>query len=353
MMRLSSRVFKTTSLALLLVIGPASAQDPAPPAPSATSIQSPISAATQVILVRGANGEPEYAPKFDAQLEAWKKVAARAGAQTIVIHEGAPAPTAEADSSGTKAEEETAHRALKKALTALPSEGPGEIWMVMVGHGTWDGKEARFNLEGPDVSASELAEWLKPVRRPLVVINTASCSAPFLNALAGADRIVVTAVRSGSEKNYTRFGEYLAASLTDPAADYDQDKQWSLLEWFLSAAARTAEFYKTEGRIATEHALIDDNGDGKGTPAEWFQGLQAVKKTRDAMPLDGAAAQRLWLIPDDGAHQLTPDQLAERGRLETEIAALRARKNSLKEDDYYQLLETLMRRLAAVYEPGS
>ncbi|RYD33648.1 MAG: hypothetical protein EOP86_12900 [Verrucomicrobiaceae bacterium] len=324
--------------------------------PSISSIQStpaelPISAATQVILVRGANGEPEFAPKFDAQLEAWKKVAATAGAQTTVIHEGSPA--AAADPKDTKADEKTAHGTLKKALTALPPEGPGEIWIVMMGHGTWDGKEARFNLEGPDVSATELAEWLKPVRRPLVVINTASCSAPFLNALAGADRIVITAVRSGSEKNYTRFGEYLAASLTDPAADYDQDKQWSLLEWFLSAAARTAEFYKTEGRIATEHALIDDNGDGKGTPAEWFQGLRAVKKTRDAMPLDGAAAQRLWLVPDDGARRLTPDQLAERGRLETEIAALRARKSSLKEDDYYQLLETLMRRLAAVYEPGS
>src|SRR5690606_2075432 len=145
--------------------------------PATESLAPAISAATQVILVRGADGEPEYAPKFDAQLEAWKKVAAMAGAQTIVIHEGAPASAATADTSGAETGRETAHGTLKKALTSLPPEGAGEIWIIMMGHGTWDGKEARFNLEGPDVSASELAEWLKPVRRPLAVINTASCSA--------------------------------------------------------------------------------------------------------------------------------------------------------------------------------
>ncbi|MES2708956.1 MAG: hypothetical protein V4726_20340 [Verrucomicrobiota bacterium] len=307
------------------------------PISSTESIPSIPAAVPRVILVRGADGAPEYAAKFDAGLEAWKKVSVSVGAEVTVVH---GPPSAEGGNDAGR---------LKKILTELPPEGGAEVWLILMGHGTWDGKEARFNLEGPDVSAGQIAEWLKPLHRPLVVINTASGSAPFLNALAGRNRIIITATRSGSEKNYTRFGEYLAASLEDPAADYDQDGQWSLLEWFLTASARTAEFYRTEGRIATEHPLIDDNGDGKGTPAEWFKGLKAAKKSRDNTPLDGDAAHRTWLIPDAGTRLLSVEKRAERDGLETEIAALRERKASLKEDEFYQRLEELMRRLAAVY----
>lgn len=319
---------------------PAPATAPvAPPTPVAATAAAaaPLSAAAKVILVRGADGEPEYAAKFDAQLEAWKKAAAAAGADVTVVH--GPAGDDGADVNR-----------LQKILTALPAEGPSEVWLILMGHGTFDGKEARFNLEGPDVSTTQLADWLKPLHRPLVVINTASCSAPFLNALAGPDRVIVTATRSGSEKNYARFGEYLASALEDAASDYDADGQYSLLEWVLTAATRTANFYKTEGRIASEHALIDDNGDGRGTPLEWFQGLRAVKKTKDNIPPDGDAASHLWLIPDDTTRRMPAEKRTARDTLEAQITTLRAKKPSLKENDYYRQLEDLLRQLASVYE---
>lgn len=291
--------------------------------------------APALILVRGADGAPEFSSVLDAEMESWKTVATKAGAETIVLHRQ--------PGGGGDAER------LRTALTKLSTEGSSAVWLVLMGHGTWDGKEARFNLEGPDVSASQLAEWLKPVNRPVVVINAASCSAPFLNVLAGPGRVIISATRSGSERNYSRFGEYLAKSLEDEAADYDQDGQWSLLEWFLRASSRTQDFYKAEGRIATEHALIDDNGDGKGTPADWFRGLRAVKKSRDEIPLDGARAHQTWLIPDASTLTLSPEQRSIREDLEEKITSLRARKSSLPEQEYYQKLEELLRELAAVY----
>jgi hypothetical protein len=130
---------------------------------------------------------------------------------------------------------------------------------------------AKFNLRGPDLTATELALDLQPFTRPLVIINAASASAPFMNLLKGPDRIVVTSTRSGYQQNYARFGLYLAEAIADPRGDLDKDGQTSVLEAYISAAQSVAEFYKTEARLATEHALLDDNGDGRGTPADWFR----------------------------------------------------------------------------------
>ncbi len=248
---------------------------------------------------------------------------------------------------GTESSAATVDRIrLEKIFADLPRDGPAEVWLVLIGHGTWDGKEARFNLEGPDLSAGDLAAWLKPVERPVVVINTSSSSSPFMPVIAGPNRIIITATRSGNERNFARFGEFFAAALNDPASDYDQDGQTCLLEWFLRAGSRTTEFYLSEGRIVTEHALIDDNGDGKGTPAQWFRGLRATTQSKDNAPLDGARAQQRSLAPDPTRQKLTLEQLATRDKLETEINLLRERKASLDVEVYYAELEALFRKLA-------
>src|SRR5207237_484377 len=154
-------------------------------------------------------------------------------------------------------------------------------------HGTFDGKEARFNLRGPDLSTADLSLWLKPFQRRLVLIDTSAASAPFLNKLSAGNRVIVTATRSANEQTLARCGQHLAEPTTSPEADLDKDGQVSILEAFLTASRRTIEFYKLEGRLASEHALLDDNGDGLGTPAEWFRGLRAVKKPADKTSVDG------------------------------------------------------------------
>lgn len=289
-----------------------------------------------VIVVAGAPGEAEFATDITLQVEAWKRVSVQATAKLIVIG-------AEAVVTGTD------HDRLKEALAAEPKSGLDEVWMVLIGHGTFDGKDAKLNLRGPDVSATEMAEWLKPFSRPLAVIDTTSSSAPFMNKLAAPGRVIVSATRSGNEHNYARFGKYLAEALPDPKSDLDKDGQVSLLESFLSAAHRTAEFYKTEGRLATEHALLDDNGDGLGTPADWFRGVIATKRTRDGAPPDGLRAHQFHLVRSTVEQQLSPEVRARRDRLEQQIAGLRDKKEKLGEEKYFNELEKLLLELAALY----
>ena len=208
-----------------------------------------------LIVVIGAPGEEEYARQFKKWSGQWTEVTKKAKATLHIIR-----------IQDKKSSDKPDKDQLKELIGAQPKNDPKPLWLVLMGHGTYDGKTAKFNLRGPDLSASELAEWLKNHERPLALINCASSSGPFIAALSGPNRTIATATRSGFEQNYTRLGGHLAAAITDPTADLDKDQQVSLLEAFLAAAHRTAEFYKTEGRLATEHPLIDDNADGRGTP---------------------------------------------------------------------------------------
>lgn len=290
-----------------------------------------------VVIVAGAHGEDEFAPDFERQVASWTEVSTKAGAKKILVGAG-PVQT------GTDRER------LQKALAEEPKDGRGELWLVFIGHGTFDGKEAKLNLRGPDISAAEMAEWLKPFKRPLAVLDTTSASAPFMAKLAAAGRVIVTSTRSGHEMNYARFGKFLADALPDPKSDLDKDGQISLLEAFLSASHRTAEFYKTEGRLATEHALIDDNGDGLGTPAEWFKGIRATKRARDGATADGMRAHQFHLVRSVAEQQLPPEIRAKRDQLEIEVAKLREQKAKMPEDAYFRELEKLMLQIAELYE---
>jgi hypothetical protein len=166
-------------------------------------------------------------------------------------------------------------------LTNEMAKPTGELWLVFIGHETFDGRTAKFNLRGPDISADDLTAILKPCKRPLTVIQCASASGPFLNALSVPGRVIITATRSGNEVNATRFGGYLARAIADPAADLDKDGQASLLEAYLLASRQVEQFYKEAGRLATEHALLDDNGDGLGTRIKSFPGK--MKKNQSGL----------------------------------------------------------------------
>lgn len=288
-----------------------------------------------VLVVIGASGEEQFATNFVEQAVLWAAATERAGARRLEIGRAA---------GGTNDLAE-----LRAAVEAEARLTGAELWLVLIGHGTFDGKEARFNLRGPDVSATELAAWLKPVQRPLAIINTTSASSPFLKALAGTNRVVITATRSGYEQSAARFGGELAKALASPAADLDQDGQTSLLELFLSASAQVAESYKTQGRLLTEHALLDDNGDGLGTPAEWFRGLRSTKKPDGGGAVDGLRAHQWHLVRSAEEAKLTTAQRARRDELELAVAGLRDRKAQLGETAYWAKLESLLVELALLY----
>ena len=290
-----------------------------------------------LVLVIGAAGEPEYGEQFSEWADLWKQAAARGGLQTIVIGEDTNNPASD-------------RARLLDVLTNEAAKPSGELWLVFLGHGTFDGRTANFNLRGPDISASELAAVMKPCQRPLAVIDCSSSSSPFINALSAPGRVIITATRSGNELNVTRFGGYFAKAIADPAADLDKDGQTSLLEAFLFASRQVAQFYKEAGRLATEHALLDDNGDGLGTPADWFRGVRAVKTAANGKSVDGVRANQLHLVRSDSEKKLSAEARARRDELEKQLSDLHARKSSMNEDEYYHQAETILLEIAKIYQ---
>jgi hypothetical protein len=305
----------------------------------ADSPAAPSADAPTVIVAVSAPGEEEYGKSFAEWATNWEKTCHQAGARLVTV--GLQTNSAVGDRD-----------LLEQALREEPKGGPAELWLVLLGHGTFDGKEAKFNLRGPDLSASDLAAWLKPFHRPLAIINTSASSGPFLNRLSGEGRVVVTATRSGHEQSFARFGQYFSEAIGDPQADLDKDGQTSLLEAYLTAARGVAGFYDSEGRLATEHALLDDNGDGLGTPPDWFRGIRAVKKARDGAALDGLRAHQFHLVRSEAEQRLPAAVRARRDELELAIARLRETKPNLAEEEYYRRLEALLIQMAHLYEEG-
>jgi len=288
-----------------------------------------------VIIAVGASGEEAYAGDFAKWAAQWQKAGA--------------AGTARVQTIGGGAEEKDALTRLRAAVAEEAKEGASPLWLVLLGHGTFDGRDGKFNLRGDDLTASEIAAWLKPCARPVVVVCGFSASGAFLKPLSAPGRVIVSATKSGAENNFARFGGYFAEAVADPAADLDHDGQTSVLEAWLSAGQRTAEFYKTEGRIATEHSLLEDNGDGLGTPPEWYAGLRVVKKPKDGKAPDGLRASQLALVPSAAERGLSPELRAQRDALETELAKLREAKAALSEKEYFMQLEALLLRIARLY----
>lgn len=294
-----------------------------------------ISAADLVVVV-GAPGTEEFGRAFEAAADAWVEAGKRGEAKVTVI--------GRTEVTGRDLQE------LEESLRPMVEASAGPLWIVLLGHGTFDGRVAKFNLRGPDLSAETLSGWLDGCERQVAVINCSASSAPFLKKLSAAGRTIVTATKSGSEDSYARFGEFLARTIDSPEADLDRDGATSLLEGFLAAAKGVEEFYVREGRISTEEALIDDNGDGLGTPADWFRGVRAVKSAKDGAEPDGLRAHQFHLVPSEAERKL-PDALREeRNALEDELYALRARKETVEEAAYLIELERILTALAKLYQ---
>ncbi|WP_395753259.1 hypothetical protein [Prosthecobacter sp.] len=287
--------------------------------------------ALDVVIVVGASGTEEYGKKFKTQVDAWTGACTKAGVTATLVR-------------GEKTTEELA----KRLSSADPAHS---LWLVLIGHGTFDGREAMFSAEGPDFDAKQLAAWIKPLKQEVAVIHTASSSGGFLKALSGKNRIVITSTKSPDEVFYARFGEYFAEAIGGKEeADLDQDKQVSLLEAFRHASKATATFYENDGRLATEHALVEDNGDGVGTRSEVFG---ADPSATNGMTIDGERAAQMVLVLSEEEQKLTDAQRSTRDGLERELKALKEQRAKMNEDEYYTKLETLMGKLGEVYETKS
>jgi len=286
-----------------------------------------LHAATFYVTVAGLGGEPDYEQRFASQAQEIDKLVRAGGPDAKVTTLYGP--------QATKAN-------LQNALAQVARDAkPADAFVLMlIGHGGFDGYEYKMNLSGPDISGVELATLLDriPCTRQLVV-NMTSASGGSRAALEKPNRVVITATKSGSEKNATVFARYWVEALRDPAADTDKNETVSALEAFTYADQKTAQFYETQKRLATEHPTLEDTGQGDGArkpSPDNGEGLQASRFT-------------ILRIGEAQIAAATPEKKAlieKREDLEQKIDKLKYEKAALPEDQYKKQLQDLLLELA-------
>ncbi|MCY3005119.1 MAG: hypothetical protein NTV29_03965 [Planctomycetota bacterium] len=300
--------------------------------------------APSVCVVLGAPGEPLYGKLFQEWAQGWTESTRGTKVQWV----GRDVP-AQGGVLGGASDREMLKEWIER-VEHMSDEGT--YWLVMMGHGTHDGKTTKFNMRGADVSAQELGQWLSGSKHRWVIAVCGSSSGPFLAVLSNPKRVVITSTKSGSESNFSRFGGFFAQSISDPASDLDHDHAISVLEAFVSASRKTDRYYEDNKLLATEHAILDDNGDGKGTPADFYRGLRRIKRPENGI-VDGELARLVWLKEPIQREGLSVEQSNLIGQLEKRLEDLRAEKNSIEPVRYYEELEKLFSQIAEILYPPS
>ncbi len=304
--------------------------------------RAPVDPNKFALIIAGVGGEETYKKRFTEQaLKLHDALVNRLGfdeKHTYLLMEtvnGGPENDLRENVARSTSEE------VRKAFGAIKAAANSDslVFILLIGHGSFDTQEAKFNLIGPDLTAKDYAALLKefPSKR-VVFVDTTSSSGEFVKPLSGPNRIVITATRSGNEQNATIFAEYFIDALTNEAADTDKNNRISVLEAFDYATHLVADKYNEQKRLATEHALLDDNGDGTGH--------------EESKEGDGALAKTTYLdsrqIEQAGGDAEVARLLAERQRLEEEVEKLKTRKSEMKPEEYEAELERLLLELAGV-----
>ncbi len=295
---------------------------------------------TWVVNVVGLGGDPEYTETFTGwatELEGHLTTRWGVDAERVITLGEDPAmPGVDGESRRENIEATVA----RLASDAAPS---ARILFVLIGHGSFRNDEASLNIPGRDLSAEEWNALLESLgERTVALVNVASSSGPFTEALAATGRTIITATRSGQERNETQFGRYFAEAFGGGAADLDKDGRLSLLEAFIYARSETARYYEEEGLLATEHAQIDDDGDGEAIdiPVEGSTDGAVAATFRFS---SGAAAVDTRSVPSDSTSARIEAEIAE---IEAELAILRSRRDELTQEEYDAALESLLVDLA-------
>jgi hypothetical protein len=284
-------------------------------------------------VLSGASGGPKYAE----QMAGWRtsirsSLVDRYGftADNVRLFVDETVKTGE---PGTAQNVRSALGAFRKQLGA-----DDLLLLVFLGHGTFDGDVAKFNLIGPDLTAAEWATLLNGLPGRLVVVNTTEASFPFLERLSAPNRIVITATHSAAQKYATVFPEYFAKALQEASTDIDKNGRTSIFEVFSTVSLGVKQHFEQRGQLATEHSLIDDNGDGVGRESE-------------APGPDGALARTLYLDAESPAIANNPELAAlvrRRRELEAEAEALKLKKGSMAAPQWEAEYEKLMLELARI-----
>jgi len=286
-------------------------------------------AATYYVIVAGLGGEPDYVQRFTAAANDLDK-----------IYKSAQGTVHVTTLTGTQA---TAAQ-LRETLGGVARDAKAEddFALILIGHGTFDGVEYKFNLVGPDLTAFEIASMCNRIaaRRQLVV-DTTSASGGAVRALERPGRAVIAASKSGTEKNATVFARYWVEAFQDPSADTNKSDSISAMEAFTYATKKTAEFYDSQKRLATEHAVFNDRGSGE--PVREAGGGQGMLLSNFTLLRLGTSQ----MVANDPAKRAL---LAKKDDLEQKIDMLKYQKAAMDPADYKKQLTDALVELAKVQE---
>jgi len=289
----------------------------------------PARAGSFYVTVAGLGGEPDYEQRFTAMANDLDKVLKASGSEVHVY---------------TLTGNQAARAQMTEILSEVAKQAKpdDDFVLILIGHGSYDGFEYKFNLVGPDISATELASLCDriPSKRQLIV-NTTSASGGSIAALEKPGRGVIVATKTGTEKNATVFARFWVEALHDPTADLDKNDAISALETFEYADRKTAAFYDTEKRLATEHAMFEDTG--KGQPV----------RAADAQSSEGRFLATFTVLRIGAAQRAANDPakrelLAKKDDLEQKVDELKYQKAAMAQEDYKQQLTQALLELARV-----
>jgi hypothetical protein len=277
--------------------------------------ENPESGRTHFVVVSGLGGEALYDLRFSEYVRDLEKVLQKtAGDESLVHVLTGPAATGQA---------------IERLLIRLQKETTPEdsLAFMLIGHGSYDGYSYKLNLPGPDITGERLKTLLDglPAQRQLIV-NTTSASGATLDLWKGDKRIVVAATKNGRERTATVFAQYWVAALSDPEADTDKSESVSALEAYEYAERKVKDFYESEMRLATEHSRLEGELAASFTLARLGRALEAA------------------------ADPETRELISQREALDREIGALRLRRESMPEEQYFDELQKLLIALAQLQE---
>lgn len=290
----------------------------------------PLAATTFYVNLGGLGGQEDYETRFKANVEELDKLTKGAPQAKVFSLSGAQASKAK----------------IKETLAQIAQEAKPDDSLVitLIGHGTFDGSDYKFNLPGPDVSAKELAMWMLPVsaKRQLLV-NTTSASGGSLADLRHEGRTVITATKSGTEKLSTVFPRYWLEALRDPQADADKNDVISALEAYRYAESKTTKYYEANKRLATEHPLLADTASAAGF------------RTPDPLKGEAMIAMRMPVLVFGSLQNAakTPEKqalLQQREALEQQIDNLKLRKAAMPADQYRLEMRNLLVQVAKIQQ---
>ena len=295
---------------------------------------------THVLIVTGASGEPKFAQQFHALAMGLRAVASsRFGIPDSLITYLAEQTTPDPHAISGRSTKEGVSEAIDR-IAARAASGDA-VLILLIGHGSSDGEESRFNVPGMDMSDADFDKLLDKLSNQVVAfVNAASASGDFVKVLSGKNRVIVTATKSGFERNETMFAEHFVNAYAKDVADADKDGRVSILEAFVYARREVTRAYESSNRLQTEHAMLDDDGDGAGHADPSARGP------------DGTLAGRFYLQPAvtltaaAASDPKVAELLATQVRLEAQLDTLRLAKGAMPAAEYDKKLEDLLTKIS-------